>query len=550
MTNDETGVRQENIDHLYLALRAIRKVDQLLIKTKDRSKLIQGICDSLVRNRSYYNAWIVLVDESRTVTETAEAGLGDEFLPMAEQLEACRFTLCATQAMTSDRVVVIEDPYTFCTDCPLSEKYSGRSAMTVRLEHDGKIFGLLCVSIPKKYAADEEELELLREIAGDIAFGLNKIALEEALVENEERFRDLVEHTPTGILIVQDDTVMYRNPEQERISGHLHRPGDSFELLHLHPDDEEKVRSGFSMVGSGAKKIIDMDFRFYPSGNTDSRLDMKWGYCRASVINYRGRDAILVNMIDMTRAKELEQALLVKDKMVSLGHIAAGIAHEIRNPLSGINIYLNTLEQMLAGSDEPETVKKIFGQLQSASRKIESIIKRVIDFSKPSEPKFVEADVNQPIEEAVKLSAVTIRKSGVRLEKSLAEELPGCLIDPTLIEEVILNLINNATEAMKNMEGEKKIEVRSERRNDHVLISVSDSGPGVPSAIRKRFFNHFYTTKNDSTGIGLSLCHRIVTDHGGTLDVRRSRWSGAEFQVRLPVVNSEPGKKAPGAEGA
>ena len=241
------------------------------------------------------------------------------------------------------------------------------------------------------------------------------------------------------------------------------------------------------------------------------------------------------SFLDITRAKELEHLLRIQDKMTSLGRVAAGIAHEIRNPLSGINIYLNTLEKIYDRAESLDKVKQILGQIQSASSKIESVIKRVIDFSKPSEPKLVLTDINQPIEEAINLSSVTLRKSGIKIEKILANDLPLCHVDPLLIEEVILNLVANATEAMKNMDGVKIIKVTSSMKKNRILIRVSDSGPGVNPGLKDKIFDPFYTTKNGSTGIGLSLCHRIITDHGGSLGVATSKLGGAEFVIEIPI---------------
>jgi len=531
----------DKIEHLYLALRSIRKVDQLLIKTKERARLIQQICAMLIKNRSYFNAWIVLLDESGKVVETAEAGMGTAFLPMREKLDGHQFTLCARQALQQSKVVVVDDPYKSCVDCPLSEKYGGRSAMAVRLEYEGKVHGLLCVSIPRDFFADEEEHELLQEMAGDIAFGLNKIALEEerdrtaeALRDNEKRFRDLVENSPTGILIIQENRVVYRNPEQDRISGLLHQLGSTFDFDNIHQEDVENLKQSYERIVSGKTRTVDTDFRFYPPGRMNSRTDLKWIYSRASSIEHKGRKAVLINMVDVTRARELEQLLRMKDKMSSLGHIATGIAHEIRNPLSGINIYVNTLQDIYNTSQNLEMTGKIIDQIQSASRKIESIIKRVIDFSKPSEPRFVLTDINEPIREAIELASVSLRKREIKIETSLTKDLPRCNLDSTLFEEVILNLITNASEAMKNIDAEKRIDVTSSQEDNYILVKVSDSGPGVPPRLRNKIFEPFYTTKNDSTGIGLSLCHRIVTDHGGMLDVNTSRWLGAEFTIKIP----------------
>jgi signal transduction histidine kinase len=117
----------------------------------------------------------------------------------------------------------------------------------------------------------------------------------------------------------------------------------------------------------------------------------------------------------------------------------------------------------------------------------------------------------------------------------LSPDLPECLADPHMIEQVILNLISNASEAMKQMDGNKKIEIATALQQEVVCISVSDSGPGVPEKMMKNIFDPFYTTKSNSSGIGLSICHRIVTDHGGALDVSTADIGGAVFIIKIPA---------------
>ena len=111
-----------------------------------------------------------------------------------------------------------------------------------------------------------------------------------------------------------------------------------------------------------------------------------------------------------------------------------------------------------------------------------------------------------------------------------------CQADPALIENVILNLINNAADAMQDMKEDKKIEITSSIEKGRILVTVSDSGPGVPSAIKNQVFDPFYSTKSSGTGIGLSIARRIITDHGGSLNMSESRWGGAKFRIELPIM--------------
>ena len=163
------------------------------------------------------------------------------------------------------------------------------------------------------------------------------------------------------------------------------------------------------------------------------------------------------------------------------------------------------------------------------------MIKRVLDFSRPSEPHMALTDLNHSVEEAINLSAVTMRKTGIKTEKSLPDGLPKCYVDSHMIELVILNLINNAAKAVKKIKGSKIIGVSSFSKNNSVFITVSDSGPGVPKEVREKIFDPFVTTDSDGSGIGLSIAQRIIADHNGSIELGTSKWGGAEFKIELPI---------------
>jgi PAS domain S-box-containing protein len=381
----------------------------------------------------------------------------------------------------------------------------------------------------------KEERALINTIAERIGRIIERNKAQTALVESEKRFRNLVEHSLTGVSIIQNGKVVYQNPEQERLLGPVPRPIKFTDTDSIHPDDIAKVDAFYQRISTEKLPIAAMEFRFYPPGEKANRVNMKWVHCQASQIEFQGKDAVMVNMMDITKTKELEHLLIIQDKMASLGRVAAGIAHEIRNPLSGINIYLNTIRKLHHQEGSEEKVDQILKHLQSASNKIESVIRRVMDFAKPSEPQLTLIDINEPITDALNLTAVTMGKSGIKIEKCLTPDLQRLYADKHLIEELVLNLLNNAAEAMKTMGAGKKIVVASFAEADHIVIRVSDSGPGVPLEISDKILDPYFTTNQEGTGIGLSLCHRIITDHGGSLTVSDSEFGGAEFQVKIPI---------------
>jgi len=299
------------------------------------------------------------------------------------------------------------------------------------------------------------------------------------------------------------------------------------------------VKAAYEQLVSGKVESIETDVRFYPGGSSYNKASLRWVQCRASAIKYRQKDAILVNIVDITKAKELEQQLIIKNKLISLGRVAAGIAHEIRNPLTGINSYLYTLNDLCQSEsldlDDLEMAQRIVNQIQTASNKIESVIKRVMDFSKPGAPKMVKTNINRALQDAIELSAVTLRKIGIKIEQSLSQTLPDCYADPQLIEQVILNLITNAAKAVESYNGLKIVGVESYSENNTLFIRVADSGPGVPLELKDKIFDPFYTTKEEGSGIGLNIAQRIIADHNGSISLGKSKWGGAEFTIRLPI---------------
>lgn len=358
-------------------------------------------------------------------------------------------------------------------------------------------------------------------------------ALQE-LSNSEERFRCLIEELHTGIFIVQNDRIVYANPEQERLFGPPPPEAKIANMKYIHPDDAEKVRTFHLGISAPDYKTSDIEFRYnVPENNV--LAGMRWVHCRASRITHLGGPATLVQMMDITKTRELEHMLCVKDKMISLGHVAAGIAHEIRNPLSGINVYLDAIRENFPDPESADDIRDLIAQAKAAAGKIESVIKRVLGFVRSGPPRFETADVNKPIRDALSLSQVAMRKTDVQVMTDLAGDLPPICIDVQLIEQVVLNLINNASDVFTEKNGGGMIHIISARSGGSILIRVGDSGPGIPAADRRRVFDPFFTTKKEGSGIGLSMCQRIITEHKGTITVGTSSLGGAEFLIRLPI---------------
>jgi signal transduction histidine kinase/CHASE3 domain sensor protein len=243
----------------------------------------------------------------------------------------------------------------------------------------------------------------------------------------------------------------------------------------------------------------------------------------------------LVESIDTTRT-ELEQSrehLLQSEKLAQIGKLAAGVANSIRNPLTSVKMRLFSLERTLMLS-QPQ--KEDFDVISEEIRHIDTIVGNFLEFSRPPRLKMQRVSPSEVVDMAVQLLRHRIESYGVSLELVRAGKLPEVDCDPEQLKEVLVNLIVNACEAMSD--GGRILLSEAERTGEPaggvVVISVSDTGPGIPDAVGEKIFEPFYTTKQEGTGLGLSIAARIIREHQGRLSVECRPDKGAVFTITLP----------------
>ncbi len=305
---------EEKIKHLNLVLRSIRGVNQLIVKEKDRDKLIESICKNLVETRGYDAAWLALFDENKKLILFAEGRLGKDFASLKKQFKEGKLNECGKRALEQPGIVVIEDTKSECRDCPLMGKEPGGRAMTIRLEYGGKIYGLLSVSILKELVTDEEEQSLFREVSEDVSFALYNLELEEKekkaeeeLKESEERFRSMYENATIGIYrTTPDGRILMTNPALIEMLGF-----SSFEELAQRNLEEEGFEAGFPR--SKFKKMMEEKGKVKGLESVWKRNDGKEIYVRESAKAFRDSDGNILyyegTMEDITEQNKAQKSL-------------------------------------------------------------------------------------------------------------------------------------------------------------------------------------------------------------------------------------------------
>jgi len=234
---------------------------------------------------------------------------------------------------------------------------------------------------------------------------------------------------------------------------------------------------------------------------------------------------------DMTETKKLEQRIRNSEKLASVGRLAAGVAHEINNPLGGI---LNCLYNLRKGTLSPSRQEEYRVSMEDGVRRVQTIVRQLLDFSQQHEPEFALTDINHVVDRVLVLTTHLFAPNRIRLETGFGQGLPNVTLDRHMIEQVLMNLVLNAVQAMKDGGG---LTIRTSVVEGVCLIEVCDTGSGIPPVVLPRIFDPFFTTKSEGegTGLGLSVSLGIVERHGGKILVHSEVGKGTTFTLCLPV---------------
>ncbi|MCD6501271.1 PAS domain S-box protein, partial [bacterium] len=407
---------ERQIEHLNLVLRAIRNVNQLITKEKDRDRLIKRSCENLIETRGYSSAWIVLLDEKRQFIASAQKGLKGNFKPLEELFRRGGMIECGRRALEKSGVVTILDPTSKCGDCPLIGKGPENREMTIRLEHNGTIYGLMSVSIAESLALDQEEQSLFREVAGDISFALHDMKSEAdrklaelALQESEEKYRSLFSEMAEGVYlheIIYDEkgkAIDYRiidaNPASEKILNI--KPEDAIGKLatELYGAEEAPFLEIYANL---AKTGIPFDFeKYFPP--------MKKHFHILAYCPQKGKFATVFS--DITEQKRAEEALHEsEEKFRTIASAAQDAVVVIDN--EGKISYWNKAAEKMLGYTEGEVIGKNFHNLIVPKRF------RATHFS--AFPKFQKTGKGNAIGKTLKLAALTKNRDEIPVELSLS----------------------------------------------------------------------------------------------------------------------------------
>jgi two-component system sensor histidine kinase AtoS len=349
-------------------------------------------------------------------------------------------------------------------------------------------------------------------------------------VVKEDEYKEYFESTTNGIVHLDSGMrIKSLNREAERIGG-MDRSaviGKRAEII-------------FQKYGEQFLKFFDVsEYEDIRTANISLKINDQVIYIHAdalSLIDSSGEfNGMIVILQDVSAVRAAIKQIQTTQMLVSLGELAAGVAHHVRTPLTTISGYLQVMLGRI--DDDKYTVRRdVLETLLGEVSYINDVVKELILFAKPPVQKEPNVDLNRLLEEALLLSFKDIGGEKINISKELAKNLPVITADNNLLKQAVMNIMQNAIESM---DGEGVLSVKSWMNAElsMLVLAINDTGAGVTPEIMSRIFEPFYTTKLDRVGLGLPIANRIIAEHGGFVNISAGEKGGTKVHIYLPIID-------------
>ncbi len=399
---------------------------------------------------------------------------------------------------------------------------------------------------------EKQNLQKLSEELEKYSHHLEELVAERTkdLTVANKRYAALFDNSNDGVAIMnKDGIILDMNKRFCELHGFNKDAliGSHFRILEV-KENEKAVEERMNRIIKGEAMIFET--QHYRKDGTKIFLEVS-----SRVVEINGELYIQSLYRDITEKKALQKQLLQSQKMESIGVLSGGLAHDFRNLLTVIQGYSEMIEHL----DNDPTINKYAGAINSSTRKAEQMVASLLQFAKQSTGEITTLSINDLLNNVINLVTPIMTKENITIEKNIPDSLPSIKGDSNLLEQVIMNLIINAKDAMPDG-GRLTVETTTVNIEDgntihpllnsgeHILIRISDSGIGIPEDIKDRIFEPFFTTKGrKGTGLGLAMAYGIIKAHNGIIKVNSELNKGSTFEVYLPL-HGEPKPSVQGAE--
>jgi histidine kinase len=430
-----------------------------------------------------------------------------------------------------------------CLNCPVERTFNDgqiHNGEETGIDKDGTMMHWMLRTSP--IFNTQGEIVAAMEMSVDIT---HRRQLEDELEKSEKKYHEIFNHIPNPVFVLDADSLeiidcndsvepVYGLSKDEVIQG-------SFMDLFA-PDDKDpyKAKIKTSAVINRVKHL-------------NKQGKFLFVNIRISPAEYPGKKVLLVTISDITQRLETEQQLIQASKMATLGEMATGVAHELNQPLSVIKTASSFSIKKLNKKEAigAETLFNLLNKIDGNVDRATKIINHMRQFARKSDLDFEKVQVNDVMRRAFEIFSQQLILRGINVIWDLERELPKINADPSRLEQVFINILINARDAIEERWGpeesekvDKKIVLKTRRVKDVVISEVCDTGMGIPESIKDKIFEPFFTTKEvgKGTGLGLSISYGIIKDCGGSIRVKPNTPEGACFRIKFPIPTANHGK--------
>jgi PAS domain S-box-containing protein len=400
--------------------------------------------------------------------------------------------------------------------------------------------------IPVEYSVfpirnESGEIIGFRGVGRDIT---ERVQMIEALKQSEERYRTVLEEMedPYYEMDLAGRFTFFNNALCRRLGYSKEELMGMHYKVYTPPEDCKTVFEQFSKVyrtGEPAKLLLRSSIKKDGTRNFSETSALPIRNERGEIIGFRGitRDLTERKKAEEER-KQLEQKAQFASRLASVGELASGVAHEINNPLTGVIGYAHLL---LARKDISRDVRRDLEIINEGAQRVAGIVKKLLTFARQAKPEQRYVDINELIRNTLDLRAYELAASNIKVSLQLTRDMPMTIADPGQLQQVFLNLVINAETEMKLAYDRGRLSIKTEKVKSTLRITFKDTGPGIARENLETIFDPFFTTREvgQGTGLGLSVCHGIVTEHKGRIWAESEPGKGAAFIVELPITTEE-----------
>jgi PAS domain S-box-containing protein len=531
--------------------KVVTAINKEIVRGTNEHELFERACRIAVELGGFRFAWVGVVDEaSGDVRPVARWGYEDGYLDEVainmRREDAARGP--TGLAVRTGEHAIAEDMNEHPGLTPWQSAFARRgyrSSGSFPLRREGQVIGALSIYSTQRAAFGPEERALLDGLAADMSFALDTVAREERRRIAEERHRMVVEHATDGIFVADADFRFVEvNSAGCALIGYTREEALTLRVHDLF-DPEELAARPITVATAEPGTVVLVERRIRRKDGSLVDVEM-----HAKVLPGPMYQAFVR---DIRERRELSARLLLADRLASLGQLAAGIAHEINNPLAYVALNLELARRSLreAGAEAPLLMRSLADSEDGVAR-VRAIVRELDAFGRGDEQRLSAVDVNRVLDAAIRIADAKIRQKAQLVKRYGSPPLANA--NELRLGQVFVNLLVNAVDAIpeRRGSGQGEIRVRTGALPDgRAFAEVSDDGVGMTNDVKGRIFDTFFTTKpiGAGTGLGLSICHRIVTSLGGEITVESEPGRGSTFRVTLPKhqAGEERRPNAPGA---